>query len=191
MTESSMTAKEIKEKGLLIVYTGEGKGKTTAALGMVYRALGWNKKVAVIQFIKGKWITGDRKFAATLALSHVEGQPPLNFSTMGEGFTWESQDLSIDKRAAEAAWEKAKGFIASGEYFLIALDELTYTVHHHFLPLPDILSTLKNRPKDLTVVVTGRDAPPELIEMADLVTEMRKVKHPFDQGVPAKPGVDF
>lgn len=179
----SRSPREAKEKGLLIVYTGEGKGKTTAALGMIYRALGWNKKVAVIQFIKGKWITGDRKFAAT--------QSQLSFSTMGEGFTWESQDLNIDKRAAEAAWEKAKGFIASGEYFLIVLDELTYTVHHHFLQLPEILSTLQNRPKDLTVVVTGRDAPQELIEMADLVTEMKKVKHPFDTGVPAKPGVDF
>ncbi len=183
MPEPTMTPKEVKEKGLLVVYTGEGKGKTTAALGMVYRALGWNKKVAVIQFIKGKWITGDRKFAAT--------QSRLSFSTMGEGFTWESQDLAIDKKAAEAAWEKAKGFIASGEYFLVVLDELTYTVHHHFLPLSDILSTLKNRPQELTVVVTGRGAPPELIEMADLVTEMKKVKHPFDAGLPAKPGVDF
>lgn len=183
MTEPSMTPKEIKEKGLLIVYTGEGKGKTSAALGMVYRALGWGKKVAVIQFIKGKWITGDRKFAAT--------QPQLDFSTMGEGFTWESQDLAVDKKAAEAAWEKAKGFINSGEFFLVVLDELTYTVHHNFLPLSDILSTLQSRPKDLTVVVTGRDAPKEFLEMADLVTEMKKVKHPFDQGIPAKPGVDF
>lgn len=183
MSEPGMMPKEIKEKGLLVVYTGEGKGKTTAALGMAYRALGWGKKVAVIQFIKGKWITGDRKFAAT--------QPRLDFSTMGEGFTWESRDLAVDKKAAETAWEKAKGFIASGEFFLVVLDELTYTVHHHFLPLSDILSTLQNRPKDLTVVVTGRDAPKELVSMADLVTEMKKVKHPFDQGIPAKPGVDF
>ena len=183
VNEPSLKPKDIKEKGLLIVYTGEGKGKTTAALGMVYRALGWGKKAAVIQFIKGKWKTGDRKFASTL--------PQLDFSTMGEGFTWESEDLAIDKKAAEAAWEKAKGFIQSGEYFLVVLDELTYTVHHNFLPFPEILSTLQNRPKDLTVVVTGRGAPPELIEMADLVTEMKKMKHPFDQGVPAKPGVDF
>ncbi len=177
------TSEQANKKGLLVVYTGGGKGKTSAALGMVYRALGWNKKVAVIQFIKGKWITGDRKFAAT--------QTQLHFSTMGEGFTWESQDLAVDKKAAEAAWEKAKGFITSGEYFLVVLDELTYTVHHNFLPLSEILSTLKNRPQDLTVVVTGRDAPKEVIEMADLVTEMKKVKHPFDQGIPAKQGVDF
>ncbi|HJT24637.1 MAG TPA: cob(I)yrinic acid a,c-diamide adenosyltransferase, partial [bacterium] len=118
-------------------------------------------------------------------------QPQLDFSTMGEGFTWESQDLAVDKKAAEAAWEKAKGFINSGEFFLVVLDEFTYTVHHNFLPLSDILSTLQSRPKDLTVVVTGRDAPKEFLEMADLVTEMKKVKHPFDQGIPAKPGVDF
>lgn len=183
MNEPPMTPREIKEKGLLIVYTGEGKGKTTAALGMVYRAMGWGKKAAVIQFIKGKWITGDRRFAATL--------PQLDFSTMGEGFTWESRDLAVDKRAAQSAWEKAKGLIASGGYFLIVLDELTYTVHHDFLPLSDIVSTLQNRPRDLTVVVTGREAPKELTVLADLVTEMKKVKHPFDQGVPAKPGVDF
>ncbi len=181
--EASISPKEVKEKGLLIIYTGEGKGKTSAALGMVYRTLGWNKKAAVIQFIKGKWITGDRKFAATL--------PQLSFSTMGEGFTWESQDLNIDKKAAQSAWEKAKELIKSGEYFLLVLDEITYTVHHDFLPLTDIVSTLQNRPKDLTVVLTGRDAPKELIDMADLVTEMKKVKHPFDQGVPAKQGVDF
>jgi cob(I)alamin adenosyltransferase len=183
MTERSMTQKEIGETGLLIIYTGEGKGKTTAALGMVFRALGRNHKVAVVQFIKGKWKTGERNFAATL--------PQLNFSTMGEGFTWESSDLNIDKKAAEVAWEKAKSFINSGEYFLIVLDEITYTVHHDFLPLTDIVSTLQNRPKNLTVVLTGRGAPKELVEIADLVTEMSKVKHPFDKGVPAKPGVDF
>lgn len=183
MTDRPNVVQEAKEKGLLIIYTGEGKGKTTAALGMVFRALGRNLKVAVMQFIKGKWKTGERQFAATLS--------QLQFSTMGEGFTWESQDLNIDKTTAQKAWEKAKGWINSGEYFLIVLDEITYTVHHDFLPLEDIVSTLQNRPSNLTVVLTGRDAPKELIEMADLVTEMKKVKHPFDQGLPAKPGVDF
>ena len=183
MTESSMTPREIKEKGLLIIYTGEGKGKTSAALGMVYRALGWNLKVAVIQFIKGKWKTGDSKFAATL--------PQLNFSTMGEGFTWESTDLNVDKAAAQAAWEKAKGFMASGEYFLLTLDEITYAINFQFIELADVVQALKNRPSNLTVVLTGRNPPKELVGMADLVTEMKKVKHPFDLGMPAKPGVDF
>jgi cob(I)alamin adenosyltransferase len=189
MSEPRKTAKEMMEKGLVVVYTGEGKGKTTAALGMVFRALGRHEKVAVVQFIKGKWKTGERDFAQ--ALSSLPEPPGLNFSTMGEGFTWESQDLNIDKAAAQAAWEKAKGQIHSGEYFLLVLDEITYTFHHGFLPLPEVLETLRTRPKNLTVVLTGRNAPPGLLEMADLVTEMKKLKHPFDEGWPAKPGVDF
>ncbi len=188
MTESPMGPKEVKEKGLLVIYTGEGKGKTSAALGMVYRALGWGHKVAVIQFIKGKWKTGDRKFAEKVSQT---GFGDLNFSTMGEGFTWESADLNIDKVAAQAAWAQAKGFIAGGEYFLLVLDEITYTFHFNFLDLAEVVQTLKARPANLTVVLTGRNAPQELLEMADLVSEMRKVKHPFDNGTPAKPGVDF
>jgi len=184
----SMTPREIKERGLLIVYTGEGKGKTSASLGMVYRALGWGHKVAMIQFLKGKWKTGDQKFAAKIMESSVGN---FNFSTMGEGFTWESEDLNIDKAAAQAAWEKAKGFIHSTEYFLLVLDEITYAINYQFIKLKDVVQTLKNRPASLTVVLTGRDAPAELVEMADLVTEMKKIKHPFDQGVPAKLGVDF
>ena len=183
MTEQAGNSRaEAAARGLLIVYTGEGKGKTTAALGMVFRALGRDKKVAVVQFIKGKWKTGEGMFAE---------KGDLDFFTMGEGFTWESQDLSIDKKAAQSAWEKAKGLMASGRYFLVVLDEITYTVHHGFIPLSDIVAALQDRPRDLTVVLTGRDAPKELVEMADLVTEMRKVKHPFDKGIPAKPGVDF
>jgi cob(I)alamin adenosyltransferase len=182
MTEHSNAVQETKERGLLVVYTGEGKGKTTAALGMIFRALGRDKKVAAVQFIKGKWKTGERMFAE---------KQGLDFFTMGEGFTWESEDLNIDKKAAQSAWEKAKSLINSGVYFLVVLDEITYTVHHDFLRLEDIMLTLKNRPANLTVVLTGRGAPKELVEMADLVTEMKKVKHPFDQGVPAKPGVDF
>ncbi len=189
MSETRKTAKDIIEKGLLVVYTGEGKGKTTAALGMVFRALGRREKVAVVQFIKGKWKTGERDFAGVL--SSTPGLAELDFSTMGEGFTWESQDLNIDKAAARAAWEKAKGLMTSGEYFLLVLDEMTYTFQHGFLPLSEVLEALRDRPKNLTVVLTGRNAPPELLAMADLVTEMKKVKHPFDEGWPAKPGVDF
>jgi cob(I)alamin adenosyltransferase len=187
MSENPMTPKEIKEKGLLIIYTGEGKGKSTAAFGMVYRAVGWGHKVSVIQFMKGKWKTGDRKFAEKLMVTYEN----FRFSTMGEGFTWLSEDLNIDKAAARAAWEKAKSLISSGELFLLVLDEITYAINFQFIDLADVVQTIKNRPASLTVVLTGRKAPTELIEMADLVTEMKKIKHPFDQGVPAKPGVDF
>jgi cob(I)alamin adenosyltransferase len=187
MSENPMAPKELKEKGLLIIYTGEGKGKSTAAFGMVYRALGWGHKVSVIQFMKGKWRTGDRKFAEKLMEIHEN----LKFSTMGEGFTWESEDLNIDKAAAQGAWSKAKGYIQSGGCFLLVLDEITYAINFQFIDLADVMETIKNRPVSLTVVLTGRQVPPELVEMADLVTEMKKIKHPFDQGIPAKPGVDF
>ena len=110
---------------------------------------------------------------------------------MGEGFTWESEDLNIDKAAAQAAWAKAKGLIQSGELFLLVLDEITYAIHFQFIDLADVVETIKNRPSHLSMVLTGRQAPQELVEIADLVTEMKKIKHPFDQGIPAKPGVDF
>jgi len=187
MAEAPQTPKDIKEKGLFIIYTGEGKGKTTAAFGMVYRALGWNHKVSVIQFMKGKWKTGDRKFADKLMETHEN----FKFSVMGEGFTWESEDLNIDKAAAQAAWAKAKGLIQSGELFLLVLDEITYAINYQFIDLADVVETIKNRPTNLSLVLTGRQAPKELVEIADLVTEMKKIKHPFDQGTPAKPGVDF
>jgi cob(I)alamin adenosyltransferase len=187
MAENPMTPKEIKEKGLLVIYTGEGKGKSTAAFGMVYRALGWGHKVSVIQFMKGKWKTGDRKFAEKLMETH----PAFHWSTMGEGFTWESEDLNIDKAAAQAAWAKAKGLIQSGELFLLVLDEITYAINFQFIDLADVVETIKNRPANLSMVLTGRQVPAELVEIADLVTEMKKIKHPFDQGIPAKPGVDF
>jgi cob(I)alamin adenosyltransferase len=187
MAENPTTPKEIKEKGLLVIYTGEGKGKSTAAFGMVYRALGWNHKVSVIQFMKGKWKTGDRKFAEKLMETHTN----FKFATMGEGFTWESEDLNIDKAAAQAAWEKAKGLIQSGEFFLLVLDEITYAINYQFIELADVVQAIKNRPSHLSIVLTGRQAPAELVELADLVTEMKKIKHPFDQGTPAKPGVDF
>jgi cob(I)alamin adenosyltransferase len=171
------------ERGLLIVYTGHGKGKTTAALGLVFRALGRGLRVAVVQFIKGKWKTGERQFA--------EGIPQLTFLVMGRGFTWESEDLSKDKRAAEEAWRDAKRMILAGEHDIIVLDELTYCVHYAFLALDDLLTTLRERPPHVHVVVTGRNAPEELIALADLVTEMKAIKHPFAQGVPAQKGIDF
>ncbi len=172
-----------KERGLLIVYTGDGKGKTTAALGIVFRALGWGKRVAVVQFIKGKWKTGERNFA--------EGLTGLTFLTMGEGFTWESEDVKRDKMAAIKAWETAKDLIVSDDNDIVILDELTYVMKYGFIPVSEIVSALINRPEKKHVVVTGRDAPEELIESADLVTEMAVVKHPYQKGIPAQKGVDF
>jgi len=171
------------ERGLLVVYTGKGKGKTTAALGIVFRALGRGLKVAVVQFIKGKWKTGERTFAEKI--------PELTFLVMGLGFTWESDDISRDKEAARAAWKKAAEIITAGQHAIVVLDELTYVISYDFVSLEEILAVLGARPKHVNVVVTGRNAPDELVAMADLVTEMKSIKHPFEKGIPAKPGLDF
>jgi cob(I)alamin adenosyltransferase len=172
-----------KRQGLLVVYTGHGKGKTTAALGIVFRALGRGMRVAVVQFIKGKWKTGERVFAERL-----EG---LEFHVMGRGFTWESDDLSRDKEAAASAWNLARGFIQSGERDVVVLDEITYALHYGFVSLDDVLASLRARPPHVHVVITGRNAPESLVDAADLVTEMKAVKHPYERGVPAQLGIDF
>jgi cob(I)alamin adenosyltransferase len=172
-----------ERRGLVLVYTGHGKGKTTAAFGLVFRALGRGMKVGVVQFIKGKWKTGERMFAETL--------PNLTMHVMGLGFTWDSDDLSKDKAAALAAWETAKGMIASGETDIVVLDEITYTFHYGFVPLDDVLAAIAARPKHVHVVITGRNAPEEMVAQADLVTEMKPIKHPFESGIPAQMGVDF
>ena len=170
-------------QGLLIVYTGHGKGKTTAALGAVFRALGRGLRVAVVQFIKGKWKTGERVFAERL--------PELTFKVMGEGFTWESDDLSKDRAAARNAWSTAAELIASGEHALVVLDEITYCFHYDFLALDDVLAALKTRPPHVNVIATGRNAPQALCDLADVVTEMGLVKHPFQQGRKAQVGIDY
>jgi cob(I)alamin adenosyltransferase len=172
-----------KRQGLVVVYTGHGKGKTTAALGIVFRALGRGMRVAVVQFIKGKWKTGERIFA-----DRLEG---LEFCVMGLGFTWESDDLSRDKAAAQGAWEKARELITSGERDVVVLDEITYTMHYAFIAQEEVLATLRARPPHVHVVITGRNAPDALVEYADLVTEMKAVKHPYERGVPAQLGIDF
>ena len=172
-----------KHRGLLIVYTGKGKGKTTAALGIVFRALGRGLRVAVIQFIKGKWKTGEGSFAEKL--------PELTFLIMGRGFTWESDDISRDKGAARAAWQTAAAIIAAGEHSIVVLDELTYVINYDFVPLEEIVMALRGRLPHVHVVITGRNAPDELVEMADLATEMKSIKHPFEKGIPATPGIDF
>jgi 5,6-dimethylbenzimidazole synthase len=172
-----------KQPGLLLVYTGTGKGKTTAAMGLVARALGRGMPVAVVQFIKGKWKTGERLFAETL--------PNLTFLVMGCGFTWESDDLSRDKQAAALAWHKAKGLILDAQHFAVVLDEISYAILYGFIDLQDVLETINRRPAGVHVVVTGRNVPQEIIDAADLVTEMRSVKHPFEKGIKAQAGIDY
>jgi cob(I)alamin adenosyltransferase len=172
------------ERGLLIVHTGKGKGKSTAAFGMAFRALGHGMKVGIVQFVKGKWETGER-----VALEKFGDQVTL--ATMGEGFTWETQDRARDIAAARAAWEKAKALIMDAEHRLVVLDELNIVLRYEYLDLSEVLAALKARPPTKHVVVTGRNARDELIEAADLVTEMEQVKHPFRSGVKAQVGIEF
>jgi cob(I)alamin adenosyltransferase len=177
-------ATKTEERGLLIVHTGAGKGKSTAAFGMVLRCLGHGMRVGIVQFVKGAWGTGERTVLARF--------PDLvTCRAMGEGFTWDTQDRARDIDAAGAAWELAKVMIADPFYRLVLLDELNIVLRYGYLPLDEVVATLKAKPRDLHVVVTGRNAPPELIEAADLVTEMTLVKHPFRAGVKAQPGIEF
>jgi len=172
------------EKGLLIVHTGKGKGKSTAAFGMVMRCLGHGLKVGIVQYVKGGWETGERTLLA-------EYPDLIAFRTMGGGFTWETQDRGADVAAARAAWEEAKALMADPEIHLLLLDELNIVLRYDYLPISEVVETLKARRPDLHVVVTGRNAKPELIEAADLVTEMTMVKHPFRSGVKAQLGIEF
>jgi cob(I)alamin adenosyltransferase len=173
------------EKGLLIVHTGKGKGKSTAAFGMVFRMLGHGEKVAIVQFVKGKWQTGER-----VALEKFGDLVSIN--TMGEGFTWETQDRQRDLAAARAAWERAKAIVKAGEYRLVLLDELNIVLRYDYLPIDEVVAFLRDeKPAHVHVVVTGRNAKDELIEAADLVTEMEMLKHPFRSGVKAQRGIEF
>jgi cob(I)alamin adenosyltransferase len=172
------------EKGLTIVHTGKGKGKSTAAFGLVFRALGNGMKVGVVQFVKGKWGTGER-----VVLEKFADQ--VTIATMGEGFTWETQDRARDIAAARAAWEKAKEMILDDEHQMVLCDELNIVLRYDYLPLEEVLETLKAKPKMKHVVITGRNAKDELIEFADLVTEMEMVKHPFRSGVKAQVGIEY
>jgi len=177
-------ATKTEERGLLIVHTGAGKGKSTAAFGMVLRCIGHGMRVGVVQFVKGAWGTGERDVLARF--------PELvTCRAMGEGFTWDTQDRARDIAAARAAWEMAKAMIADPSYRMVLLDELNIVLRYGYLPVEEIVAALKAKPRDLHVVVTGRNAPSELIEMADLVTEMNMVKHPFRAGVKAQKGIEF
>ena len=172
------------EKGLLIVHTGKGKGKSTAAFGMVFRALGHGFRVGVVQFVKGVWQTGER-----VILDKFPDQ--VTMKAMGEGFTWETQDRARDVAAARKAWDEAKAMIADPSYRMVLLDELNIVLRYDYLPLDEVVETLASRPPDTHVIVTGRNAKDEIIEIADLVTEMEFVKHPFRSGVKAQAGIEF
>jgi cob(I)alamin adenosyltransferase len=178
-----MTGKTI-EKGLLIVHTGKGKGKSTAAFGMVMRAIGHGFRVGIVQFIKGRWDTGER---------HVLARFPeqVTSKAMGEGFTWETQDRARDIAMARAAWDEALQLMADPSYRLILLDELNIVLRYDYLPIDEVVTALSRRRPDLHVIVTGRNARDELIAAADLVTEMTLVKHPFRDGVKAQAGIEF
>tara|TARA_B100000676_G_C17821225_1_gene702716 strand:+ start:89 stop:712 length:624 start_codon:yes stop_codon:yes gene_type:complete len=179
-----MLATKTIEKGLLIVHTGKGKGKSTAAMGLAVRAIGNGMKVGIVQFVKGVWATGERDV--------LDRFPELcTIKAMGEGFTWDTQDRQRDIAAARAAWEYAKQLMADPSYRMVILDELNIVLRYDYIPLDEVLEALRNKPDDLHVVVTGRNAKEPLIEMADLVTEMTQVKHPFRSGVKAQIGIEF
>jgi cob(I)alamin adenosyltransferase len=171
------------EKGLLMVHTGKGKGKSTAAFGLALRMLGRGRPVGVVQFIKGAWSTGER--------APLEAMPGLEWHSMGEGFTWETQDRDRDVAAARRAWGKALELMARPGLGLLVLDELCIALRYDYLDTTEVVAALQARPPALHVVVTGRNAPPALVEAADLVTEMALVKHHFAQGVKAQQGIEF
>jgi cob(I)alamin adenosyltransferase len=177
-------ARAKEEKGLLIVNTGSGKGKSTAAFGMGIRILGHGMKLGVVQFIKGALHSAERDFFAS--------NPNCVFRVMGDGYTWNTQDLEADKKSARAAWEEAVKMIASNDFGMVILDELNIVLRHKYLDLTEILAVLTARNPDLHVVITGRHAPQELMDVADLVSEIKCVKHPYkEQGVKAQKGVEF
>jgi cob(I)alamin adenosyltransferase len=182
--QDAEVASKTVERGLLMVHTGPGKGKSTAAWGLALRALGNGWRVGVVQFIKGAWETGERT-----AFQCFGDQ--VSWHTLGEGFTWETQDKARDISAAQMAWTKAKDLMADETIRLLVLDEINIALRYDYLPLAEVVETLKNRRPDLTVVVTGRNAKSELVAAADCVTEMGAVKHHFAAGFKAQRGVEF
>ena len=179
-----MLANKTREKGLLMVHTGKGKGKTTAAMGLAVRAIGNGMKVGIVQFVKGKWETGERQV--------LEAFPDqVEIRVMGEGFSWDSQDRQRDIAAATAAWEMAKEMIADPQFGLVVLDELNIPLRYDHLDINEVVAGLKAKPEGLHVVVTGRNAKDELIEAADMVTDMTMVKHHFRDDVKAQKGIEF
>ncbi len=182
--DAEVATKTVEEKGLLIVHTGPGKGKTTAAMGLVLRALGYGWRVGIVQFIKGAWDTGEKH-----ALARFDDL--VAWHTMGEGFTWETQDRARDVAAAERAWAKAEALMDDPAIRLVVLDEINIALRYDYLSLDAVVARLAARRHDLHVVATGRNAKPALVEAADLVTEMTPVKHHFAAGVKAQRGIEF
>jgi cob(I)alamin adenosyltransferase len=173
------------KKGLFIIYTGHGKGKSTAAFGAVFRSLGRGYKAAIVQFIKGPWVSGEIK-----ALEKFGDR--VHFDSVGDGFTWDTKDLAKDVAAAQAGWEKCKILLSAARHDVYLFDELLYVLKYNFLNAADVLSDLERlKPPNAHVILTGRDAPAEFIDRADLVTEMREIKHPYRQGIVAQPGIDY
>ena len=174
---------EDPDKGLVLVHTGAGKGKSSSAFGVVIRALGWKQSVGVVQFIKGKWKTGERLF--------FERSGSVTWHTMGDGFTWDTQSKERDIEAAKAAFAKGRDMMASGDYDLVVLDEINIAMRYDYLSTEEVIAALDARDARTGVILTGRDAKKELCDYADLVTEMTEVKHPFKAGIKAQKGVDY
>ena len=172
------------DTGLLLVHTGDGKGKSTAAFGTIVRALGWGHSVGVVQFVKGDWRVGEREFFA-----RFDGL--VTWHTMGEGFTWDTQDRQQDIRAAAAAWSRSREMLTSGDFDLVVLDELNIVLRYEYLTAQSVVAGLAERDPRTSVIVTGRDAPQALLDAADLISDVRVVRHPFDNGIKAKRGIDF
>jgi cob(I)alamin adenosyltransferase len=183
LQDAEVAGKTIAQKGLLMVHTGSGKGKSTAAFGLALRALGHGWKVGVVQFGKGAWQSGERAILEKLG--------SVSWHTLGEGFTWETQDRARDEAAARRAWEKARELMDDPEIRLLVLDELNIALRYEHLPLAETIAELAARREGLHIVVTGRNAKPELVAAADLVTEMTLVKHHFAAGVKAQEGIEF
>ena len=170
-------------KGLVIVNTGNGKGKTTAAMGVLFRAWGRDLRVIMLQFIKHT--------TANFGEQRAAGKIGVTMRAMGDGFTWRSRDLEQSADLARALWADAQEIIAAGAHDLVVLDEFTYPLHYGWIPVAEVIAALQSRPEMLHIIITGRHAPPELVDYADLVTEMQVVKHPYQQGIKAQPGIEF
>jgi cob(I)alamin adenosyltransferase len=180
----ALMAQKREGQGLLMVHTGDGKGKSTAAFGMIARALGWGYKVGVVQYIKGNWITGERQFFRRFP-------EQIRYEVMGEGFTWDVADRERDVAAARSAWAVSLEMIADPELHLVVLDELNIALRYDYLDVAEVAAGLAGRPAEKHVCVTGRNAKPEILAIADLITEFAAVRHPFEQGFKAQRGVDF
>jgi cob(I)alamin adenosyltransferase len=172
-----------RQRSVVVVNTGDGKGKTSAAVGVAVRGVARGWRVGVVQFLKsGKWKTGESKLAQEIG---------IDWWSIGDGFTWESEDLEESGRLARQAWELAAGLIATGDHQLVILDEITYSMVYEWVPIEEVVAAITNRPPTVNIVLTGRDAPDEIVAVADTVTEMRNVKHAFERGISAMRGIDF